>query len=139
MFAGADMVSGVGGLSSGLTSSVVQAIIDDEIIGHLRQGYRGILIDDLQLSVEMIRDIGIGGTFLTHPMTSNIIRKEWLLSKLPIRDSYRIWEAAGSPEFVEKAEEKAKEILESHTVEPLDPDLKEKLEQVVQKARKAHK
>ncbi|MFX0063116.1 MAG: trimethylamine methyltransferase family protein [Candidatus Hermodarchaeota archaeon] len=136
MLAGADMVSGVGGFSSGLTSSVTQAIIDNEIIGHLRRAHRGILIDDIHLSVEMIKDIGIGGTFLTHPMTSDIIRKEWFLSKLPIRDSYRIWETAGSPDFIDKAEEKAKEILESHVVEPLDPDLKETLEQIVQEARK---
>ena len=136
MFAGANVVSGVGGLGSGLIASLAQVIIDNEIIGHIRQGFRGLMVDDFHLGVEMIENIGIGGTYLTHPMTSNIIRNEWWLSSLPNRDSYGVWMSAGSPDFVEKAEEKAKEILETHKVEPLDPELEEVLDRIIQKAKK---
>ncbi|MHA2247361.1 MAG: trimethylamine methyltransferase family protein [Candidatus Hodarchaeales archaeon] len=135
MMAGANMLSGVGGLGSGFIASVAQTIIDNEIIGHIRRGYRGLKVDDFHLGVEMIKNIGIGGTFLSHPKTGNIIRDEWWLSKLPNRYSYRTWEAAGKPDFIEKAEEEAREILQTHTVEPLDPDLEEKLDNILHKAK----
>ncbi|MFX0090326.1 MAG: trimethylamine methyltransferase family protein [Candidatus Hodarchaeota archaeon] len=137
MSAGADMVSGAGGLSSGLTSSPAQLVIDNEILGHLKYRHRGILIDDFHLGVEMIQKIGIGGTFLFHPDTSQIIRNEWYLTKLPIRESYGTWESAGSPDFVENAKKKAKEILDTHEVEPVEPDLKERLDCIFSKARKS--
>jgi trimethylamine--corrinoid protein Co-methyltransferase len=133
--AGADMVSGVGGLGSGLITSPAQVVIDNEIINHLRRGHRGILIDDFHLGVEMIGDIGIGGTFLFHPQTSKIIRKEWQLSNLPNRDSFGTWKSKGSPDFVEIAEKHAKEILDNHIIEPLDPDLEEKLKGIIKEAK----
>ncbi|MHA2305396.1 MAG: trimethylamine methyltransferase family protein [Candidatus Hodarchaeales archaeon] len=136
IFSGADMVSGVGGLGSGLISSPAQLIIDNEILGYIKHSSHGIIIDDFHLGVEMIEDIGIGGSFLFHPQTSKIIRDEWRISDLPIRDSYDLWTSAGSPDFREKAEEEAKEILETHIVEPMDPDLQEKLDKGIQEAKK---
>ncbi len=109
--AGADMISGVGGLGSGLISSPAQIVIDDEIIAHLRRSVQGIKVDDFHLGVEMIEDIGIGKTFLFHPKTSQLIREEWHLSELPSRNSYSTWKAAGAPDLVSRAEEIAQEIL----------------------------
>ncbi|MFX1507837.1 MAG: trimethylamine methyltransferase family protein [Promethearchaeota archaeon] len=121
--AGADMISGIGGLGSGLISSPTQIIIDDEIIASLRRSVQGIKIDDFHLGVEMIKETGIGKTFLFHPKTSQIMREEWQLSDILSRDSYNTWQAVGAPDLVGRAEEKAKEILSSYQVDPLDPTL----------------
>ncbi|MFX0207545.1 MAG: trimethylamine methyltransferase family protein [Candidatus Hodarchaeota archaeon] len=132
--AGADMISGVGGLGSGLISSPTQIVIDDEIIAHLRRGVQGIRVDDFHLGVEMIEDIGIGNSFLFHPKTSQIMREEWQLSELPSRNSYSIWKATGAPDLVSEAEQKAKEILANHEIEPLDPNLAENLNSILKEA-----
>ncbi|MFX1283577.1 MAG: trimethylamine methyltransferase family protein [Promethearchaeota archaeon] len=136
MLAGADMVSGISGLSSGLTASISQAVIDNEIIGYLRQGCSRILVDDMHLSIEMIKNIGIDGTFLTHPKTGKIIRQERWFPDLSTHDRHEIWEAAGSYGLVRTAGKKALEILESHEAEPLDSDLKKTLDKIVHKAKK---
>ncbi|MFX0208204.1 MAG: trimethylamine methyltransferase family protein [Candidatus Hodarchaeota archaeon] len=136
MLAGADMISGVGGLSGGLTASPSQVVVDNEIIGYLRHGFSGIKIDDQYLSVDMIDDLGTDGTFLTHPKTGEILRKERWFPKLSIHDTYEIWKSAGSQEFSEKAEIFASEIIHSHESESLDPDLKETLNDVVDKAKR---
>jgi trimethylamine--corrinoid protein Co-methyltransferase len=134
--AGADMTSGIGGLGSGLISSPAQIVIDDEIIAHLRRGVKGIVVDDFHLGVEMIEDVGIGNTFLFHPNTGQIMREEWLLSELPSRNSYNTWKAIGAPDLVSKAEIKAKEILSSHEVEPLDSHLAENLDSILKEAKR---
>jgi len=134
--AGADMISGVGGLGSGLISSPAQIVIDDEIIAHLRRGVQGIIVDDFHLGVEMIEDIGIGQTFLFHPKTSQIIREEWLLSELPNRNSYNTWKVEGAADLVSRAEKNAKEILTKHKVEALDPNLEEDLNCILKEAKK---
>ncbi len=135
MLAGTDIVSGICGLGSGLTASASQAVIDNEIIGYLRRGFSGIAIDDLHLSVEMIQDIGIDGTFLTHPKTGEILRTERWFPELSNHDTYEIWKAAGSRGLVEEADKLAVEIIKNHEVEPLDPDLQETLNKVVHEAK----
>ncbi|MFX0125042.1 MAG: trimethylamine methyltransferase family protein [Candidatus Hodarchaeota archaeon] len=134
--AGADMISGIGGLGSGLISSPAQMVIDDEIIAHLRRGIQGILVDDFHLGVEMIEDIGIGKSFLFHSQTSQIMREEWQLSDFPNRDSYQIWNAAGAPDLVSRAEKNANEILTSHKVETLDLILEEKINRILKEANR---
>ncbi|MFX1506397.1 MAG: trimethylamine methyltransferase family protein [Promethearchaeota archaeon] len=136
ILAGADMISGVGGLSGGLTASPLQVIIDNEIIGYLKRGFSGIKVDDQHLSVDMIQDLETDGTFLAHPKTGEILRKERWFPELSFHDTYEIWKSANSPEFVEEAESLAREVLESHESEPLDPELRKTLNEVVHKAKK---
>ncbi|MFX0085564.1 MAG: trimethylamine methyltransferase family protein [Candidatus Hodarchaeota archaeon] len=134
--AGADMISGIGGLGSGLISSPTQVVIDDEIIAHLRRGVQGILVDDFHLGAEMIEEIGIGKTFLFHPKTSQIMREEWYISRLVSRDSYSTWTASGAADLVTRAEKTAKEILVNHKVEKLESDLEEKLKKIFKEAKR---
>ncbi|UCG01383.1 MAG: trimethylamine methyltransferase family protein [Candidatus Heimdallarchaeota archaeon] len=136
ILARADMISGVGGLSSGLTASVSQAVIDNEIIGYLKRGFSGIVIDKLHLGVDMIQNIGIDETFLTHPKTGEILRTERWFSEISTHDTHEIWKKAGSLGLVEEADKLALEIIENHEVEPLDPNLQETLNRVVQDAKK---
>ena len=136
IMAGTDMISGVGGLSGGLTASAAQVVIDNEILGYLKRGFLGIEVDNLHLSVDMIQDLRPDETFLSHPKTGEIFRQEQWFPELSIHDTYEIWTAAGSQEFVEEAEKLATEIIESHESEPLDAELHETLNDIVYKARK---
>ena len=135
MLAGADMISGVGGLSGGLTASASQVVIDNEIIGYLKRGFLGIKVDTQHLSFDMIQDLEADGTFLTHPKTGEILRKERWFPKLSFHDTYETWKAAGSQEFGEKADNFTAEIIDSHESEPLDPDLQKTLNSIVDKAK----
>ncbi|MFX1517180.1 MAG: trimethylamine methyltransferase family protein [Promethearchaeota archaeon] len=136
MMAGTDMISGVGGLSGGLTASTAQVVIDDEILGYLKRGFSGIEVDNLNLGVNMIQNLEPDGTFLSHPKTGEIIRKEQWLPELSVHDTYETWKAAESREFTKEAERLAAEIIDSHESEPLDIDLQETLNNIVKNARK---
>ena len=134
--AGADMISGVGGLSSGLTASATQIVIDNEILGYLKRGFSGMEVDKLHLGLEMIQDLEPDGFFLSHPKTGEILRNKQWFPDLSIHDTYEIWKATGSQEFIKEAEKLAAEIIESHESEPLDAELQETLNNIVHKAQK---
>ncbi len=134
MFTGADMVSGVGGLSSGLTASLIQVILDNELIGHVRRAFNGLVSSTDQI-VDMIEEVGIGGTFLSHRKTGEILRQERWFSDIFNRDSYEIWLKKGEYTSLDSSKEKVKLILENHTPEPLHPDLQEIIDEVVKEAK----
>ncbi len=134
--AGADMISGVGGLSSGLTASCSQAVIDNEIISYLRHSFSGIILDDFHLGVEMVKDIGIEGTFLTHPSTGKTLRNEQWFPQISNHETYQIWNDAGGQDIVSNANKKALEIIETHKKDILDPIVQKKLADIVNEAKK---
>jgi trimethylamine--corrinoid protein Co-methyltransferase len=136
MLTGADMLSGAGGLSSGLTASCSQAIIDNEIISYLRHSYSGMIVDDNHLGVEMIGDIGIGGTFLAHPRTGEIIRNEQWFPKISNHETYEIWHDVGGQDIVTKANEEALGIIETHKNDIIDLTVQKKLEDIINEAKK---
>ncbi|MFX0087249.1 MAG: trimethylamine methyltransferase family protein, partial [Candidatus Hodarchaeota archaeon] len=134
ILAGVDMISGVSGLSSGLTTSVTQAVIDNEILSYLRRCYSGIIVDDFHLAIDMIQDIGIEGIFLTHPETGRILRNEQWFSNISNHETYEVWKQAGSLDIVAKAGKRALEIIENHEVEPMEPTIQKKLDLIIDEA-----
>jgi trimethylamine--corrinoid protein Co-methyltransferase len=134
--AGADMISGVGGLSSGLTASCSQAVVDNEIINYLRHSYSGMIVDDFHLGVEMVRDVGIGETFLAHPSTGKTLRNEQWFPSISNHETYEIWDDAGGQDIVIKANKEAIGIIENHKKDIIDSMVQKKMEEIVNDAKK---
>jgi trimethylamine--corrinoid protein Co-methyltransferase len=124
-----DMLLGVGLLNGSTIWSFAQMLMDCEIFGIVAKMMEGIPVDDENLAVGAIRDVGPGGTFLTHPHTKRHVRELWLNSFLD-RRPYGVWEEKknGAPDW---ALEKARQILAGHEPAPLEPRLEAELGRII--------
>jgi trimethylamine--corrinoid protein Co-methyltransferase len=107
----------VGQLESELTFSPAQAVIDDEIIAYVKRYLRGVSVNDEALAVDLIKQVGISGSFLEQPHTANHFRTELFMPELLFRQPREEWEIQGSKDLANRAEERAQELMQN-TVDP---------------------
>jgi len=127
--AGANLMYGVGMLDSALTWDYASAFLQNEFIDMILKVVDGIQVSDSSLAMEVIREVGPGGEFVTHPHTYKHCRS--LSSpRLMHRDTREHWEAAGCPDIAELAYERALALLEKER-SPLRPTaVQEELERL---------
>jgi trimethylamine--corrinoid protein Co-methyltransferase len=91
-------------------------LIDNDMLGSINRNVRGIEVNDDTLSVEVIRDVCIGGPghFLGSDQTLTLMQKEYVYPHLGNRMSPKEWNEAGRPDIVERATARKKEILSTH-------------------------
>jgi len=112
--AGPDIIYESGGMLGSLIScSLESLVIDNEMLGNARQTVRGIEVSDESLSVEVIREVCLGGPghFLGHAQTLDLMQTEYVYPTLGGRQSPDAWCQAGRPTILEKARERVREIL----------------------------
>jgi trimethylamine--corrinoid protein Co-methyltransferase len=127
--AGANLIYGVGMLDSALTWDYASAYLQNEFIDMVLKVVNGIQITDETLAMDVIRDVGPAGEFITHEHTYNNFKK--LSSpKLMNRDNRENWEAAGSPDIAELAFEKSKDILQNYQPEPRPEKVQKELDSI---------
>jgi len=125
----ADMLAGVGQLNGSTIWSFEQMIMDCEIFGIVAKMMEGIRVDKETLALRAIREVGPGGSFLTHEHTRKHARELWLNSLMD-RRPYSTWEMK-KDDARNWARDKAKSILEKHKAEPLDPKLETEFERII--------
>lgn len=117
-----DWLSGTSTLLTGLTASLEQIVIDNEILKMLRCVSRELVVDAETIAAEVIADVMDGQNFLDHPHTFKYIRSDEVYdyaAGLGNTLSYDEWVKAGSRTTREIARERAREILAVHEVAPL--------------------
>lgn len=135
-FSGANTIYGAGMLELGMTFSLEQLVLDNDMISMAKKAMEGIPVDEETLAVESIDQVGIGNNFLAHKSTRQNIdlpSSPMLLDRLMFGD----WEMAGSKEIATVAHEKVVDIMKNHEVEAIDADLLKDMQAVVEKADKA--
>jgi len=119
--AGSSCVWGVGQLESELTVSPAMAVMDDEMVRYVRRFQQGVTVNAETLALDVIRDVGIGGSFLDHVHTLENFRKELFLPRALLRDRRERWRASGARTLAERAEEIADELIGN----PVETDMTE--------------
>ncbi len=84
--AGVSVIWGAGQVESEKTISPVQAVIDDEIIGMLRRYLKGFQVNEETLAVDLVRDVGICGSFLDSDHTLRHFRSELFEPTVLVRE-----------------------------------------------------
>ena len=98
-------------------------IIDDEMCGMVKRIKKGFKVNDDTLGLNAIKEAGPGGHFLDKDHTYKHFRGELYQPTLSNRDDFDGWYAKGSPQSMEAANKKYKEILESYEVPELPADV----------------
>jgi trimethylamine--corrinoid protein Co-methyltransferase len=111
---GADMVWGCGGIEQGLTIDYAKLIMDAEMVRMILNASMDIATDEEALALDIIHNVGPGGTFLTHQHTLNHMRdqsRNGLFNRRNLEDWH---EKCAGASLLDKAYAKAQDILESH-------------------------
>jgi trimethylamine:corrinoid methyltransferase-like protein len=93
--AGANTIYGAGMLELGMTFSMEQLVIDNDIFGMVKKAMQGIPVSDETLSVESIQKVGVGNNFFftchfSPPEYSKLHTLEGFVS--PVYDCFHILE-----------------------------------------------
>lgn len=136
--AGADELSGVGELVSGVFASNAQMVIDDEIMGMVRRVRRGFVVDEDTLALDVITQVmdSPSRTFLAEMHTVRHLRAgEVWQGQVGVQGiSWETWRDAGGPTVIDRAQAKAGQILAEHEVPPLPEEQSRALDEIVRAA-----
>ncbi len=132
VYSGADMMCGAGLLAGAVIFSYEQLLMDCEIYDLIRRSTAGIKVDRETLALETISAVGPEGHFMVEPHTLAHMRELWQPAVIN-RAPYGKWQAEGCREAEERARDKARWILDNHRPVPLDEQLAEEINQVIER------
>ncbi len=107
----------------------------DEIIGMVKQIGKGIQVTDETLALDILKEVGPGGEFLSHDHTYDHW-KEWFRPTIIDRSNYEVWSDSGSKTYNDRLEPEVDRILESHAPEPLDENIVQEMKKIINLADK---
>lgn len=127
LLGGMDMFN-IGGLIDALkTFDFAKAVIDDEMAQMMKRVKHGISFSDDDLGLNLIKEIGPGGSFITVKHTISRMKTEAVMTKMADRDARTIWEKKGATDIHAKAMKRAKEIMANNTEPLISPELDGKI------------
>jgi trimethylamine---corrinoid protein Co-methyltransferase len=127
---GSQIVHDIGYLESGMTSSLAQIAICNEIITWIKRALQPIEISDETLALDLIDEVGPDGQYLNSEHTLHHFREQWH-PELFDRNNYQGWDSKGSKTLAERAAEQVEKILSTHKPERLNEDVQEKIRSYV--------
>ncbi|HUW56429.1 MAG TPA: trimethylamine methyltransferase family protein [Planctomycetota bacterium] len=102
-------------------------VIMDEFAEGLKRLARGFEVNAETLPLDVVKEVGPGGTFLSHPHTLEHFREELWLPELFSGESYEAWNTGSRDTILEKARKKVLDILERHHPRGMTDQTEEKL------------
>jgi len=124
---GMDMFN-IGGLIDALkTFDFAKAVIDDEVAQMMKRVKRGISFNEEDLALDLIKQVGPGGSYIVAKHTIARMKTEAVMTKLADRDARTIWVKKGSTDIQARAMKRVKEIMASNTAPLLSSEVEAKL------------
>jgi trimethylamine---corrinoid protein Co-methyltransferase len=117
------IVHSCGILGSYLAMSYEKFVADEDLCRHALYLKRPLDLSDLELEVEAIREVGVGGQFLTHERTVKFCHSEPFRSPLMNRLPFEKWEGLENRAFLEKASALVRERLDRYRQPPIEKNL----------------
>jgi trimethylamine--corrinoid protein Co-methyltransferase len=115
MHAGAHLAHDVGYMDNGVTGSLVQLAICDEIIGWLKAYMKPLAIDEDTIALDTIREVvDADGDFLGTKNTADHYKEDFY-PRLLDRQNYDGWEQAGATLLRDRARSYVREVLSEPT------------------------
>jgi len=129
---GGNLIHDIGYLESGLSGSLPQLAICNEIISWLEAFMKQVEINDDTLALDLIDEVGPDGQYLDNPHTMKHFRERWY-PKLFDRSNYDGWRKKGGKNLGERATVEVEKILAEHKPEPLPADIAKAVHAVVER------
>ena len=133
MFTGTDIAAGSGGLEEAKGGSLEQLVIDSYMWENYRAFFRSHEISEKTIALDIVKQVGHGNTFLTHPHTAKNFKAE-----LSFRDKEKSeFEATRSTAMVPKARKIVEKTLKEHEVPKLDKEIIKQGDEIIKRLEKS--
>jgi trimethylamine---corrinoid protein Co-methyltransferase len=134
---GSDILAAAGAVDSVTMSCYKMLVIDNEISGVVQKTINGLTVNEDTLAVNVIAEvINENSDFLGHKHTRKHLRAgEFWIPSLIKRQTYEQW-SEKSERVEEIAKNRARDILATHKVLPLSPELDKELDIIIAAAKK---
>jgi trimethylamine--corrinoid protein Co-methyltransferase len=120
---GGDLCHDVGYTESGITGSILQTVMMDEV-------------NQDTLATDIIHSVGPDGDYLNEKHTLKHSKTEFWYPNLCDRHNFEEWEEAGQKPMRDRVVERTKEILSSHKPSPIKPETEKTIEAIMEAAEK---
>ncbi len=129
---GGNLVHDVGYLESGMSGSLPQLVICDEVISWIEAFMHEVVITDETLALDLIDEVGPDGQYLDNPHTMKHFRDRWY-PNLFERSNYDSWQKKGGKDLGTRATDVVEKIVNEHEPERLPDDIAKAVHEVVLK------
>ncbi|MBI5563739.1 MAG: trimethylamine methyltransferase family protein [Chloroflexi bacterium] len=133
---GGQLIHDLGYLESGLSGSLAQLAICDEIVSFIKPFLQPVEINDETLALDLIDQIGPDGSFLNTPHTRRHYKERWYPNLIE-RFNYGQWQARGGKTLAERAADKVEKILATHQPPLLSEDAARAVHTIVERAARS--
>jgi trimethylamine--corrinoid protein Co-methyltransferase len=131
--AGGHLIHDIGYLESGLTFSLVQLAMCDEIAGWINAVTRPVDLSDEAFALDLVDELGVGGSFLETDHTLTHYRDRWYPTLID-RRSFGQWSSAGSTTLAQRAAVRVEELLGRDRPAILGPEVEMAVRAIVDRA-----
>lgn len=123
-------------LEMGMTFDYAKLVMDNEFAYMIKHAVKGIPVDTENLAVDVIREIGPGGEFVSNMHTYQHFKESQSRSVLIDRRMPEDWVNMGSKDILEKANEVAINLYDNYKPMPLSIDVQKQIREIVNNAEK---
>ncbi|HDP96170.1 MAG TPA: hypothetical protein ENN25_00540 [Euryarchaeota archaeon] len=127
---GSEVMNGLGVVDGSTLLSYEQLMLDHEIAGITLKTYKKIEVNNDTVPLDLIKKVGIGGTYLNQMHTLKHIR-EFHIPFLWSTEGYDSWVSKGKKDLMEEAKQKSDWILKNHEPKKLDGDISKSLDKII--------
>jgi trimethylamine--corrinoid protein Co-methyltransferase len=124
-----------GWLEGGLTASFEKLVIDAEMLQMMAEYLRPIEVNDDELAVDAIAEVGPGGHHFGTSHTLERYESAFYTPLLSNRQNFEAWKDAGSIDIATRANTMWKQLLAEYEQPPLDPAIDAALDEYVTKRK----
>jgi trimethylamine--corrinoid protein Co-methyltransferase len=118
-------------LGAYVAMSYEKFIIDEELCGMAKKLIESIEISDASLDLATIKEVGIGGNYLTQSKTFELCRTAFFLPELMTVQDYDGWRSAGGKRADERASDILNKRLANYEKPDIDPAIESELSEYV--------
>jgi trimethylamine---corrinoid protein Co-methyltransferase len=125
------VIHGAGWMHGGLTASFEKLILDAEMLSMMQAYFTPIPVTNEALSLDAIAEAGVGGHFFGTAQTMAQYETAFHAPMLSNWDNYPTWVERGRDEAPQRANRIWKELLATYEAPPLDPAIRDALDDFV--------
>ena len=125
------MIYGPGMLDSGLMMDPALLVADADIISMLQCTQKGMIVSDDTLCLDVIKEVGIKGEYLSNTHTFQNFKTEQSMPKMMVREAKDDWEAAGALNMYNRSLNKAREILGAEPKEIVPAAIRQQVDALI--------
>ncbi len=124
-----------GMLETYMVASYEKFILDDEVCGTCKRIKSGENITEERLAVDLIREVGPGGEYLTNEHTFRNFRNEFYQPIISERSNFGNWQKNGALSIEKRANARWKEVLANYTEPELPAGVERDLRKFVNRMK----